>query len=64
MDTTIRPRRDFAGLEKRRLRAAALFEKGKSQAEVARILKVSRQSASLWYESWRSQGPQGLKGAG
>jgi len=64
MDTTKRQRRDFAWLEKRRMEAAALFEEGRSQAEVARILKVSRQSASVWYEGWKNQGRPGLKGAG
>lgn len=66
MDTIIRPRRDFAWLEKRRMKAAALFEEGKSQADVARILKVSRQSVppKAGYGSWKSQGEQGLKGAG
>src|SRR6266487_4012292 len=40
--------------EGRRRRAAQLFKEGHTQADVARILKVSRQSVSRWYESWRS----------
>jgi transposase len=57
-------RRDFARLEKRRLRAAALFEDGSSQAEVAADLAVSRQSVSRWYRDWRKSGEGGLKAAG
>ncbi len=60
----VRPRRDFVGLEQRRRRAARLFSGGTAQAEVARRLGVSRQSASRWYRSWSSSGSKGLKGAG
>ncbi len=41
-------RRDFAGLEQRRLRAARLLEKGVSQSEVSRQVGVHRQSVSRW----------------
>lgn len=41
-----------------------MFAAGKSQAEVARKLKVSRQSASRWYHTWERDGKTGLKGAG
>jgi transposase len=51
-------------LEKRRLRAARLFAKGKSQAEVARALGVSRQSISRWYDAWQTEGESGLAAAG
>jgi transposase len=37
-------------LERRRLMAAELLESGLSQAEVARQLGVSRQSANRWYQ--------------
>jgi transposase len=57
-------RRDFAGLEKRRLRAAALFEQGCSQAQVAEDLTVSRQSVSRWHRDWKKSGEGGLKAAG
>lgn len=60
----IREHRDFAALESRRMRAAELFRKGESQSEVSRILQVSRQSASRWYEEWKGKGRKGLKGAG
>jgi len=57
-------KRDFTALERRRLKAARLFAKGKSQAEVARALGVSRQSVSRWHEAWRREGEPGLKAAG
>jgi transposase len=60
----VRPRRDFAGLEERRRKAARLFAKGRSQAEVARELEVSRQSVSRWYAEWQAGGTKALKGAG
>jgi transposase len=64
MSAILRLPRDFAGLKGRRLQAAALFEEGRSQAEVARILRVSRQSASRWFHVYKRQGAQGLEGAG
>lgn len=59
-----RPRRDFAGMEKRRLRAATLFAQGVRQAEVARRLEVSRQAVKNWYDRWKRGGRSALKGAG
>ena len=56
MDTTLRPRRDFAALEARRMQAARLFARGHRQAEVARRFRVSRPTAHRWYQSWRRQG--------
>lgn len=41
-------RRDFDELERRRLEAAKLLKRGVSQAEVARRLKVSRESVRRW----------------
>ncbi len=52
----------FAPLQRRR-RAAQLFKEGHTLADVARILKVSRQSVSRWYEGWRRGGLQALKKA-
>ena len=57
-------KRDFAAMEKRRIKAASMFEKGKPQAQVARVLGVSRQSASVWYHRWKEEGSRGLKAAG
>jgi hypothetical protein len=48
----------------RRLQAARLFEQGLSQAEVARRLQVSRQTASRWHARWRTGGRAGLAGPG
>lgn len=56
--------RDFSALEQRRMKAARMFSRGKSQAEVARVLGVSRQSASVWYARWQEDGSKGLKAAG
>lgn len=41
-------KRDFDELERRRLQAAKLLKQGLSQAEVARRLKVSRESVRRW----------------
>ena len=60
----VRPRRDFEALKQRRLRAADMFRRGKSQAEVAQALGVSAQSASQWYQLWNSGGRAALVGAG
>jgi len=57
-------RRDFEVLEKRRLEAARLFAQGKSRAEVARLLRVSREAAGNWYQAWEANGEGGLKAAG
>ena len=69
MPTTRRPspQDERAALETRRLQAAELFAQGRSQAEVARALGVSRQSAHLWHtrftqggvDALRSRGPSG-----
>ena len=57
-------RRDFAGLEQRRLEAARMFAHGASQAEVARTFGVSAQAASVWYRRWHGGGEAALRGAG
>jgi len=59
------PRRDFAAMQERRRRAARLFAAGKrSQAEIARELDISRQSVSRWFEAWRQDNPDWIRGAG
>ncbi len=57
-------RRDFAGLERRRMRAVRLFAQGETQAEVARLLGVSRTTAMRWARALKHEGKQGLRAAG
>ncbi len=57
-------RRDFAGLERRRMQAARLLQQGVHQAEVARTVGVHRQSVSRWAQQLESAGRRGLKQAG
>jgi transposase len=64
MDIPPGPRRDFAALKARRMKAAKLFEQGHPQAEAVRRLGVSRPTAHRWYQVWRRQGCTGLRGAG
>jgi transposase len=60
----VRPRRDFAAMRERRLRAAELLEQGVIPAEVARQVGVSHQIVSDWRAAWRRSGRDGLRGAG
>jgi transposase len=60
----VRPRRDFAAMQERRMRAADLFEQGVIPAEVARQMGVSHQIVSDWRAAWRRSGRDGLRGAG
>jgi transposase len=60
----VRPRRDLAALQERRMRAAALFEQGVIPAEVARQVGVSHQIVSDWRAAWHRSGRDGLRGAG
>jgi transposase len=48
----------------RRLPAARLFQQGLPQAEIARRLGVSRQTASRWHARWLQGGRAGLAGPG
>lgn len=57
-------KRDYDALEKRRLKAADLFDKGDTQAEVRRKLNISAQSASRWYACWKTGGKNSLRKAG
>jgi transposase len=41
-----------------------MFQRGATQADVARELEVSRQSVSRWYADWRRGGTKALEGAG
>jgi len=46
------------------MRAAEMFRRGKRQAEVARGLGVSAETASEWYRLWSGGGRAALAGAG
>jgi transposase len=57
-------KRDFDALEKRRRKAIALLEKGGfNQAEVARRVKVCRQTVSRWADEFRREGSSALRRA-
>jgi transposase len=56
--------RDHAAMEKRRLKASKLFEQGKGASEVARRLKVRRQSAHEWMQRWQEGGAAALRSKG
>lgn len=56
--------RDHKAMEKRRLRAARLFDKGCTSAEVARRLEVARQVAHRWKQAWEAGGNAALVSKG
>src|SRR4029450_2765526 len=56
--------RDRQAFERIRLQAGELFAAGRSQAEVAHQLGVSRQNVSRWHGRWRSGGSEALRSAG
>ncbi len=56
--------RDRTARERRRLKAAKLFAKGHTQADIARTLKVSREAVRKWYDAWKQSGEKGLQSAG
>jgi len=51
-------------LRERRRRAAKLFERGYTQAEVAHELDVSRVSAMRWHRAWEHGGLEALEPVG
>src|ERR1700687_1200864 len=53
--------RDFAALERRRMRAASLLGKGLNQSEVACRVGAHRQSVSKWAAELQVKGRAGLK---
>ena len=57
-------RRDFSGLEERRMKAGKMFAKNLSQADIARKLGVSAVSVCRWHKEWVKAGSKGLKAAG
>ncbi len=57
-------KRDFEALEKRRLQAIRLVERNDlNQSEVARRLRVCRQTVSRWVEQFKTGGKDALKKA-
>lgn len=50
--------------EKIRLKAAKLFKKGKSQADIARKFKATPAAVSYWHEEWVKNGIKGLMSKG
>src|SRR6202521_726661 len=60
----VRPRRDFAAMEERRIRAPDRFEQGVIPAEIARQVGVSHQIVSDWRAAWQRDGRDGLRAAG
>lgn len=54
-------KRNFVALERRRLRAARLLQKGCSEAETARKVGVHRQSVSRWARRLASGGREALR---
>jgi transposase len=58
------PAEERAAREARRLQAAELFALGRSQAEVARDLGVSRQAVSVWHARFAQGGVDALRSRG
>jgi transposase len=56
-------RRDFTALERRRMEAARLLREGLIQSEVARRVRVHRQSVSRWARELEESGVRGLRKA-
>ena len=56
-------RRDFEALEKRRFQAMRLLDKGLNQSEVARRVKVARQTVARWVAQRRANGAESLRKA-
>jgi transposase len=57
-------RRDFDALEKRRFQAIRLFKQGQNQSEIARQMKVVRQTVARWVQQYRVRGSSALRKAG
>jgi transposase len=57
-------RRDFDALERRRFQALRLLRQGLNQSEVARRLRVVRQSVARWAALDRQSGERALRQAG
>lgn len=51
-------------LEKRRLKAGACFQEGKTQAWVARRFSVSTATTNAWHKAWKQDKKKGLLSKG
>tara|TARA_B110001454_G_C12658519_1_gene408493 strand:+ start:186 stop:665 length:480 start_codon:yes stop_codon:yes gene_type:complete len=51
-------------LEKRRLQAGKMFEKGVSQVRISQKFTVSRAAVCQWYTMWKTDKKKGLKSRG
>jgi transposase len=56
--------RDFDVLEKRRFQAIQLWGRGQNQSEIARQLRVVRQTVARWVQEYRARGKSALRKAG
>ena len=56
--------RDFEALEKRRFEFLRLYERGETQAVIARRLKTAPQTVSRWVKEYQVGGKDALKKAG
>jgi transposase len=54
-------KRDFEGMERIRIRAIRLLQKGMAQSDVARKLKVTKQAVFRWKTIWEKDGLEGLR---
>lgn len=57
-------KQDLSVLEERRLRAGALFQQGRSAAQVAEESSVSLTTAYEWQRRWRAGGTEALRSTG
>lgn len=57
-------RRDRQALQKRRIKAIKLYQKGQTQYQIAKKLKVSFEAVSNWVEDFKKHGLDGLKSKG
>jgi transposase len=65
MGNPVGVKRDFKALERRRFEAVSLLKTGDlNQSEIARRLRVCRQTVSRWAHEFHSGGRQALKKAG
>jgi transposase len=54
-------KRDFDALERRRFEALRLYQKGVNQSEIARDLRVARQTVVWWVPQYRREGKQSVR---